>query len=104
MAQPQVARITCSLCSGWYNSEREFRDHMQTVHRMFVSDQNSFQNDCTQQGGSKNQLGASKEEWARLSVRLRNRVRERFNQEELDAIDRFILVATHGSLFDDVCR
>ena len=104
MAQAQVARITCSLCSGWYISEREFRDHMQTVHRRFAPNQIAFQSDFAQQDGSKNQLGASKEEWARLSVRLRNRVRERFNQEELEAIDRFILVATHGSIFEDMFR
>ena|ERR1700694_136805 len=104
MAQPQMARITCSLCNGWYNSERELRDHMQTVHRRFVSDQNTFQNNSTQQDASKNQLGTSKEEWARLSVQLRNRVRARFNQEELNAIDRFILIASQGSVFDEVCR
>jgi len=104
MAQPQVARITCSLCNSWYNSERELRDHMQMVHRRFVSEQNTFQNDCTQQDSFKNQLGTSKEEWAKLSVQLRNRARARFNQEELDAIDRFILIASQGSVFDDVCR
>ena len=30
MAQPQMARITCSECNAWYNSERELRDHMQS--------------------------------------------------------------------------
>ena len=104
MAQPQMARITCSVCNGWYNSESELRDHMQTVHRRFVSDQNTFQNDCTQLDSLKNRHGASKEEWARLSGQLRNRVRTRFNQEELDAIDRFILIASQGSVFDDVWR
>jgi hypothetical protein len=104
MAQPQVGRITCGICNGWYNSESELRVHMQTVHRRFLTDQNTFQNDCTQQDSLKNRPGASKEEWARLSGQLRNRVRARFNQEELDAIDRFILIASHGSVFDDVCR
>jgi|ERR1017187_1836914 hypothetical protein len=104
MAQPQLAQITCSLCNGWYVSERELRAHMQTVHRRFVSEQNTFQNDCTQQDSFKNQLGISKEEWARLSVQLRNRVISRFNQEELDAIDRFVLIASQDSVFNDVCR
>jgi hypothetical protein len=43
MAQPQVARITCSQCNGWYNSESELRDHMQSFHRRFVSEQGTFQ-------------------------------------------------------------
>jgi hypothetical protein len=99
MAQPQVARIICSECNAWYDSERELRDHMQIVHRRFVLEQSTFQH-----GGEpdslKNQLGTSKEEWAKLSVQLRNRLQARFNPEELDAIDRFILIASQGSAFD----
>jgi hypothetical protein len=41
------------------------------------------------------QLGTSKEEWANLSVQLRNRLQARFDPEELNAIDRFILLAKH---------
>ena len=104
MVQPKLAQITCSLCNGWYVSERELRAHMQTAHRRFVSEQNTFQNDCTRQDSLKNQLGTSKEEWARLSVQLRNRVISRFNQEELDVIDRFVLIASQDSVFNDVCR
>ena len=104
MAQPQVARITCSVCNGWYNSERELGNHMQTVHRRFVSEQNTFQNDCTHQDSLKNQPSTSKEEWAKLSVQLRNRVQAHFNPEELDAIDQFILLAGQASVFDRVCR
>jgi hypothetical protein len=48
MAQPQVARITCSQCNGFYNSESELRDHMQSFHRRFGSQQGTFQ-----QGGAK---------------------------------------------------
>jgi hypothetical protein len=48
MAQPQVARITCSQCNGFYNSESELRDHMQSFHRRFISEQDTFQ-----QGGAK---------------------------------------------------
>src|ERR1700732_3994995 len=104
MAQPQVARITCSQCNGWDNSESELRDHMRTVHRRFVSDQNTLQNASRKKESLENRPGASKEEWASLSVQLRNRVRARFSQEELDAIDRFILIASQGSVFDDACR
>jgi hypothetical protein len=104
MAQPQAARITCILCNGWYNSESELRDHMQAVHRRFVSDQNTFQNDRTQQESFKSRLRASKEEWAKLSVQLMNRVRGRFTQEELETIDRFILIACQGSAFEDAWR
>ena len=49
-------------------------------------------------------LVRSKEEWAKLSVHLRNQIQVHFNPEELDAIDRFILLASQGSVFDRVCR
>jgi hypothetical protein len=39
MAQPQMARITCSQCNAWYNSERELRDHMHTAHRQASAEQ-----------------------------------------------------------------
>ena len=104
MAQPQMARITCSLCNGWYGSESELRDHMQTAHRRSFSEQSTFQHGGTQPDSVEDRFGTSKKEWARLSVKLRNRVQVRFNPEELDAIDRFILLASQGSVFDDVCR
>jgi hypothetical protein len=62
MAQPQVARITCSQCDGWYDSERELRDHMEAAHRRVGSEQNTFQHSGTQPDSFKNPLGASKEE------------------------------------------
>jgi len=37
MAHAAPARITCSVCDGWYPSERELLDHMQAAHRRFVS-------------------------------------------------------------------
>ncbi len=104
MAQPQVARITCCVCNGWYDSERELWDHMLAVHRRFFSEQSTFPHSSTQPDSFKNQRGTSKEEWAELSVQLRNRVQAHFNPEELDAIDRFILLASQGSVFDQVCR
>jgi hypothetical protein len=102
MAQPQMARITCGQCNACYNSESELRDHMQATHRRFISEQSTLQHGGTQPDSSKNQLGPSKEEWAKLSVQLRNGVQARFNLEELDAIDRFILLASQGSVFDQV--
>jgi hypothetical protein len=104
MAQPQVARITCSQCNGLYASERELRDHIQAAHRRCVSEQITLQHGDTQPDSSKNRFGPSKEEWARLSVKLRNRIQARFNAEELDAIDRFILLASQGSVFEDERR
>jgi hypothetical protein len=104
MAQPQMAPITCSQCNSFYASESELRDHMQTAYRRFVSEQSTFQHGGTQPNSSKNQLGTSKEEWTKLSLQLRNRIQARFNPEELDAIDRFILLAGQGSVFDHVCR
>ena len=104
MAQPQTARITCSQCNGSYNSESELRDHMQAVHRRFVPEQSTFQHGGTQPNSFKNPLGTSKEQWAKLSVALRNQVQAHFAPEELDVIDRFILLASQGSVFDHLCR
>ncbi len=104
MAQPQVARVICSVCNGWYNSESELRDHMQTVHRRSFLVESTFPHGGTQPDSLKHILSTSKEEWAKLSVQLRNLVQARFNLEELDAIDRFILLGSQGSFFDHVRR
>jgi hypothetical protein len=98
MAQPQAARITCSECEGWYNSERELSDHMHAVHRRCVSEPSTLPDSL------KTHPGTSSHEWVILSVQLRNRVQDRFNPEELEAIDRFILLASQGSVFHDVRR
>jgi hypothetical protein len=100
MVQPQAARITCDQCNGWYNSETELRGHMRTAHRRFVPEESTFQHGGTQPDGFEDQRGTSKKEWARFSVHLRNRLHARFNPEELDAIDRFILLASQGSVFN----
>ena len=104
MTHPQEARISCNECNGWYNSERELYEHMQTAHRRCVSEQSTFQHGGTLPSDIEKHLGTSKEEWAKLSVQLRNRVQARFNPEELDAIDRFILLASQGSVFDQLCQ
>jgi hypothetical protein len=93
MAQPKAAPITCKECDSFYASESEFRKHMQEVHRRSALGQ-----------GTLRHVGISKEEWANLSVHLRNYVQVRFKSGELDAIDRFILLASQGSVFDKVCR
>jgi transcription termination factor NusB len=104
MAQPQAARITCRECNSWYVSERELWDHVQKAHRRSVPEQSTFQHGDTQLDSFKDQLHTAKEEWAKLSAQLRNRVQARFDPEELDAIDRFILLASQASIFDDVRR
>ena len=93
MAQPTVAPITCKECDSFYTSESEFRKHMQEVHRRSASEQSTLRRG-----------DISKEEWANLSVHLRNHVQVRFKSEELDAIDRFILLGSHDSVFDKVFR
>jgi hypothetical protein len=54
MAQPQMARTTCSQCNAWYSSEGDLRDHMRTAHRAFGSEQSlppsSVQADSAKQG------------------------------------------------------
>ena len=98
MAQPKVARISCSECEGWYNSERELSDHMRAAHRRCFSEPSPLPD------SSKIQSAISKDEWTIVSAQLRNRVQVHFNPEELDVIDRFILLASQGSVFDDVRR
>ncbi len=53
MAQPQMARITCSQCNAWYDSERELREHMKTAHRGGGSEQSSSRGDGTEQDSAK---------------------------------------------------
>jgi hypothetical protein len=74
MAQPQAARITCGQCNGWYNSETELRDHMQTAHRRFIPEQSAIQDGGTHPDSFEDQPGTSKEEWTKPSVQLKNRV------------------------------
>jgi hypothetical protein len=62
MTQQQMARIHCSQCDGWYDSEHEFRDHMRTAHRRSVPEQSPFRHAGTQPDSFENQLGMAKEE------------------------------------------
>jgi hypothetical protein len=104
MAQPKEARITCSECNSFYASESELWEHVQELHRRSVPEQGTRQHGSSQPESFTNRFGTSKEEWADLSVHLRNHIQVHFKSEELDAIDRFILLASQGSVFDDVCR
>jgi hypothetical protein len=36
-----MPQTSCSQCNAWYNSERDLRDHLRTVHRKFGSEQSS---------------------------------------------------------------
>jgi hypothetical protein len=104
MAQPHGSTITCSQCNGCYGSERELWDHMQRSHRRSFSEQSTSKQGASQPESSKDVPSTSNVEWAELSLQLRNRIQVRFNPEELDIIDRFILLASQGSAFDHVCR
>lgn len=46
--------------------------------------------------------GISKEEWVKLSKKLRERVSAHFKPEELEIIDQFIQYAGQGAAFDQV--
>jgi hypothetical protein len=101
MAYPPGAQISCNECNGWYSSESELYNHMQTAHRRCAAQKLPLQHNYASPVSLKNQIGSPKEEWAKLSVQLRNRIRLRFNSRELEIIDRFILLASQGSVFDD---
>jgi hypothetical protein len=53
MAQPEMARITCSQCNAWYDSERELHEHMKTAHRGGGSEQSSSQGDGREHDSAK---------------------------------------------------
>ncbi len=96
MAQAQMAPIYCNECNGRFDSEDELWNHTNTAHHMFASELRTFQHVGTEPCSIEDQLDASQEGWAKLSAQLRNRVQVHFNPEELDAIDRFILLASQG--------
>jgi hypothetical protein len=104
MAQPQMVPIYCNECNGRYDSEHELWEHMNRAHRRFVSEQNTFPDGDIQPNSVEDRFGMLQKQWAKLSVQLRNRVHARFNSEELAVIDRFILLASQSSIFNDVCR
>jgi hypothetical protein len=104
MVQAHVARIICGQCNAWYNSESELDYHIQTSHRWYDLEQSTFRRGGTQPARLEEQLGTLRKEWTRLSLQVRNQLQTRFDPDELDAIDRFILVASQSSVFDPICR
>jgi len=103
MPQPQLARITCSVCNGWYDSDGALRDHMRTAHRRFV-EQSAFQSNTAYSDRVGNQRRVEEADWATLCNELRNLLQARFTPEELDTIDRFILLGSQNSVFNRLCR
>ena len=96
MPQPQLARITCSVCNGWYDSDSALRDHMRAAHRRFV-EQSAFQRNTADPDRVANQRCISGVEWAKLCNEVKSLLQVRFTEEELDTIDRFILLGSQGS-------
>lgn len=104
MAQPQEARISCRECNSFFASEIELWEHMQEAHRRCVSEPSHSHHGGSHPESRKNRFGTTKEEWANVSVHLRNHIQVHFKSEELNVIDRFILLASEASIFDEACR
>ena len=102
MAKPQAARIICGQCDAWYYSEGELLNHIETSHRRYDLEKSTFRRGGARPDSLEERLGTLGEEWTRLSLQLRNKLQARFDHNELDAIDRFILIASQCSVFDDV--
>ena len=62
MANAAPARITCSVCDGWYDTERELREHMQAAHRRFIAEPSASQHLVTQPQNIQSELRTSNEE------------------------------------------
>jgi Zn-finger nucleic acid-binding protein len=85
MAQPQIARITCSECNAWYSSERELRDHMQMAHRKFVSENSlpsSFVHADVKRGCTTSFLTEERNEMDKLCERTPAEQQEEYNQPD----------------------
>ena len=81
-----MARITCSECNAWYNSEHELRDHMQTAHRRIGSEQSlspsPIQADNSQQGCTTSFLTEPENEMDRLCRRTPADRQEEYTQPD----------------------
>ena len=73
MAYPEEARNSCHQCNGWYNSDSEFYQHMQTVHRRCVPQQSTFPREVTQTKDLDIYKPTSKNEW-RERIRAKEKV------------------------------
>lgn len=63
MAHAQMARITCSICDGWYDSERDLTHHMQAAHRRFIPAPSDPQNAGAEPQNVKTEPRRPIEEW-----------------------------------------
>ncbi len=77
MAQPQMARISCSQCNAWYDSEKELREHMKTAHRQGGSEQGSSPRDGIEQDSAniqpRDQKTAALKSWPGSPIYASNR-------------------------------
>ncbi len=84
MAQPQMARITCSECNARCNSERELRDHMQMAHRRCCPEQGlppfPVQTNGAKQGGTIFFLAEQENEMDKLYGRTPAEQQEEYTQ------------------------
>jgi hypothetical protein len=80
MAQPQMARITCSECNARCNSERELLDHMQMAHRRCCSEQ--VQTNGAKQGGTTSFLAEQESEMSKLYGRTPADQQEEYTQPD----------------------
>jgi hypothetical protein len=99
MSQPRMIKIACRQCNSLYDSERELHEHMRAAHRSFVSEQSASEHRRIRSTSLELALDTPGEKWVELSVQLRNRLRDRFNPEELEAVDRFIFLASQAVVF-----
>lgn len=88
MARQETLRTNCNQCDGWYNSESELYDHMQTVHRRSVSQQRPVQPVRPERKNARTLIPIEE-----LSPSP---------QEELLTVDRFILLASKSSVSDSL--
>ena len=63
MSQSQDGRNSCHQCNGWYNSESELYEHMQTVHRRCVPQQSNFPREVNEPNVFDSQMPRSTKEW-----------------------------------------
>ena len=74
MTHSQEAGNYCHQCNGWYNSESELYEHMQTVHRRCVPQESAFPREVTQPNDFDNHPPTPKKGWME-----RKRIKGKFN-------------------------
>jgi len=74
MTQSQDGRNSCHQCNGWYNSESELYEHMQTVHRRCVPQQSNLPREVNEPNDFDSPMPRSTKEWME-----HKRAKEKFN-------------------------